>query len=100
MVNLRADEEWNLPSGGAIEPFRWEHVTIAVLMDIRRLLRQIRDNTQSLNCHSTRRIPALLTKIASNTDRYKCREHPHYLGIRPPKRDCKECRRMFRRRNA
>jgi hypothetical protein len=99
MANTRPNEEWSLPIGGVHE-FTWQHAEIAVLMDIRRLLREIRDNTAPLACYRTRRIPELLTKIASNTDRFKCAVHPRYRAILPPKRDCKDCRRMFRRRHA
>jgi hypothetical protein len=89
--------DWNLPDGA----LDWHaHVQVALLMDIRDLLKVIRDNTNPLRCNETRKIPRLLTKIASNTDRFKCQVHKRYKGILPPRTDCKDCRRMYRRRNA
>jgi hypothetical protein len=87
--------DWNIPD----TPTTWDAVQVAVLMDIRDLLKVIRDNTNPLRCNETRKIPRLLTKIAANTDRFKCQVHKRYKGILPPRTDCKECRRMFRRRN-
>lgn len=93
-----ADKDWNLN-----EAITFDDVKCALLMDIRGLLRTIRDQTYPLHvltCHNTRDIPRLLRKIAANTDKYKCRAHPRYQGLRPPKADCIDCRRVFRRRRA
>lgn len=57
----RANENWNLP-----EQITWEHVAIAVLMDIRDELRLIR---QTLHCRNFQRIPAKLDRIGRNTER-------------------------------
>lgn len=89
-----ANGNWDLPEGCT-----WEQVGIAVLMDIRDRLDRIGNHTNVLVCRNTQDIPRILRKIAANTDRYRCADHPRYKAIRPPRTDCKECRRMFRRRN-
>lgn len=90
-----ANAHWNLPD----ELTTWDMVAVATLMDIRDRLDRIVTNTSVLNCSNAREIPKLLRKIAANTDRFKCQEHPRYKAILPPRTDCKDCRRMFRRRH-
>ena len=87
---------WDLPTG----ELNWgTHVVVAVLMDIRDVLNRIASNTSPLTCKNAQDIPRILRKIAANTDRFKCREHPRYQAILPPRSDCRECRRMYRRRH-
>jgi hypothetical protein len=66
MANLRANENWDLPE---FPDFLWDHVKVALLMDIRTELRAIREHTAPLVCSNARHIPALLRRIARHTDR-------------------------------
>jgi len=90
-----AHQDWGLNVA-----YTYNDIQCALLMDIREILNKIAANTSPLICYNARRIPTLLTKIASNTDQFKCHHHPRYKAILPPRTDCKDCRRMFRRRHA
>lgn len=89
-----ASGNWNLP-----DALTWEQVGIAILMDIRDRLDRISNNTNPLTCRNAQDIPKILRKIAANTDRARCLTHPRYKAILPPRTDCKDCRRMYRRRH-
>jgi hypothetical protein len=63
MPDLR-DLHWNLPS----KPETWEQVTVALLMDIRRELKQL---NRVLACPNFTEIPKVLAQIRRNTTKNK-----------------------------
>lgn len=57
--------DWNIPDG---DELRWEHVPIAVLMDIRDELQKL---NRLLYCNNFTRIPYKLDQIEENTRKPK-----------------------------
>lgn len=57
------DWDWNIP-----EHFTWQHVEVALLMDISDELKAL---NRTLQCPNTQRIPIYLRRIASNTTKRK-----------------------------
>lgn len=59
---LHPNVDWQMPTG----TISWQQAELAVLMDIRRELRNI---NAILRCHDTQRIPYYLRRIAAQTNR-------------------------------
>lgn len=62
---IRTNVEWKTPDG---TNFRWEHVAIEVLMDIRSELQKL---NRLLHCPNFQSIPRKLTRISANTAKPK-----------------------------
>lgn len=71
-MSRRANEDWNLP-----ESITWDHVSIAVLMDIREELRRL---NRLLHCSNFLAIPSKLDALKPRKERngvhYKPLEFP------------------------
>ncbi len=75
MRGPRANQNWATPQG---TDFRWEHVSIEVLMDIRDELRRL---NVLLHCHNFVRIPQALDLIGRNTKRQPKKRKRHKKTI-------------------
>lgn len=56
----RVDVGWTTPPGTQADPFKWEHVAIEVLMDIRAELKLL---NQTLSCYRVRRMSDDINRI-------------------------------------
>lgn len=66
----RSNTDWYVTDeSGALYPQMRDGVLVAVLMDIRRELRAIRQNSAIWNCYNFQRIPSLLDAMALDARR-------------------------------
>lgn len=63
-MNDLSNANWGLPT----KDYTWEHVKIALLMDLRNELKTL---NRLIGCHNTMAIPGLLRDIKRNTTRRK-----------------------------
>ncbi len=64
------DGDWNIPE----KNLNWEHVTCALLMDVRDELKRLNETLQVLRCPNFHAIPGKLDRIRLNTTKPKKRK--------------------------